>query len=184
MLKTLRRIGVIVGSDTDLKQCVEGLGLLIDENLKGKVNLAWVDTASQHRNTLPLQGILTAYSMLPVEQKVDVLIIGAGWANHLSGCSDAFLRNTLRDDKIEVFAVAFEDPECPEHTRAAKLSITEVPKTQVIYKDYVGAEGFLKACQDALTMELPKIKLPTVKQPIRRTFVGAHLEGSSLREEE
>lgn len=184
MEKNLRRIGGIVGSDSDLKQCVEGLDFLIDQKFQGNVSLAWFDTASQHRNTLPVQGILTAYSLLPADQKVDILIIGAGMAAHLPACSDAFMRNTLRDDRIVVIAVAFEDKTNQENTLAAVYSITYVLGTQAVFKKYVGKEGFLQACRDALTMELPKIKLPPVKPWVRRTFLEARIEGKRLLEEE
>lgn len=179
-----RRIGVINGSDSDLKQCIPGLKLLVEKQLEGKVDLTWVNTASQHQNTLSLQGILTAYSTLPEDQKVDVLIIGAGWANHLSGCSDAFLRKTLRDDRTVVIAVAFEDKADQEHTQAAIYSITCVPGSQMIFNRYIGEEGFTRACQDALTMELPKIKLTPAKLWERRTFLEAIDKGNELLEEE
>ncbi len=179
--KRKRRIGAIVGSDSDLKQCVPGIDFMLNKHLYGNVELAWFDTSSQHRNTLTLQGILTAYATLPEDQRVDVLIVGAGLANHLSGCSDAFLRYTLRNDRIVVIAVAFEGKDQRE-TMAAVYSITYVPGTQAVFKDYIGIDGFLQACRDALEMELPEIKLPAVKPWTRRTWLEAHVEGRRLLE--
>lgn len=179
-----RRIGAIVGSDSDLKQCVEGIEFMLNKHLYGKVNLAWFDTASQHHNPLELQGILTEYFKMPADQKVDVLIVGAGWANHLSGCTDAFLRKTLRDDHIVIIAVAFEDKADQDHTLAAVYSIKYVPGLKAVFKNYVGTEGFLQACRDAMEMELPKIDLQPAKLWIRRTWLEARVEGKKLREED
>ena len=54
-----------------------------------------------------------------------------------------------------------------KHTEAAILSITEVPGTQVVFKDeegsFVGREGFLRACIAATKGNLPKIVLPGPK---------------------
>mgnify|MGYP003394478845 CR=1 FL=1 len=177
-----RKIGVIVGSDSDLKQCVKGLEHLIEKYTYGKVELTWVDTASQHRNPLTVTGILSDYASYPENDKVDVLIIGAGMANHLSCCSDAILRNILKDNHIVVIAVAFEDKANPEHTKAAVYSIKYVPGTQAVFKDYIGAQGFWNACCDAFEMELPEIKLRPVKPWIRRTFWDALAEGKKLLE--
>ena len=161
---------------------------MLDEQLYGNAELAWFDTASQHRNTLSVQGILSAYSMMPEDQKVDVLIIGASMANHLSGCSDAFLRNTLRDDHIVVIAVAFAGKATIKatilETMAAVYSIKYVPGTQAVFKDYIGIDGFFNACRDALEMELPEIKLLPVKHWVRRTWLEARVEGKRLLEEE
>ena len=177
-----RRIGAIVGSDSDLKQCIEGIEFMLNKHLYSRVELGWFDTLSQHHNTLELQGILTAYSKMPADQKVDVLIVGAGWANHLSGCTDAFLRRTLGDSHITIIAVAFEDKADPEHTKAAVYSIKYVPGLKAIFKNYVGAEGFLQACKDALEIELPKIELPIVKSSARRTWLEARVEDKRLLE--
>ncbi len=154
----MKKIAIILGSRSDLKQCLEGLKLLKKQS-KFKV---MVHIRSQHRNTLSLQKLLLELSFL----KVDVIIAGAGWANHLTGCTDAFLRYELKNNFTRVIGVAFEDKNDERHTQAAILSITEVPGTQVIYKDFVGPNGFLKACELAISPELdtfPDIKIPDPK---------------------
>ncbi|OIO07445.1 hypothetical protein AUJ35_02060 [Candidatus Falkowbacteria bacterium CG1_02_41_21] len=163
-----RRIVVIVGSKSDLAQCRKGLEFLAGDN---RVEVVGVYVRSQHRNTLETQKLLKKLS----GQEIDAAIIGAGWANHLSGCCDAYLRYTLKDSKIVVLGVAFEDRENPNHTKAATLSITEVPGTQVVFNWYgdlfIGADGFSRACAFAAMAELwPMIKLPSPKDPMDLTL--------------
>lgn len=142
-----------------------------------------MDTNSQHRHTKTVQERLEEYVNLPREQKIDALIIGAGWANHLTGCSDAYLRNTLGNDKIPVYGVAFKDKKNPKNTEAAILSITQVPGTQVIFRDYVGSRCFLRACQDVVEGELPQIKLKPIPLYNRRTINHACLAAIYLLNE-
>ncbi|MFH1608970.1 MAG: AIR carboxylase family protein [Patescibacteria group bacterium] len=153
------RIAIIVGSKTDLKQCLLGLQLL-EKNLENSVT---VFVRSQHRNTLSLQQLLRE---LP--NSYDIAIVGAGWANHLTGCVDAFLRYEIKTTKMPVVGVAFADCEHPRHTRAAKLSMTEVPGTQVIYQDddgiFVGEDGFLRACRWVMLLKnIPVMEIPDAK---------------------
>jgi len=159
----MRKIGIMIGSLSDLDQCLEGFEYLIKMGEKGLAEIYWVEVSSQHRHTLIVQSILTQYSRMPADEKIDVLITGAGWANHLSGCVDSFLRYTLQDSDITVIGVAFEDPENFTHTRAAILSSSEVPGNQMILKNdkgesLVGEKGFLSACQYAIEGALPKVK--------------------------
>jgi len=156
----MRKIAIIVGSASDLKQCLEGLKFL-----RGDIeNAVTIYVRSQHRNTLSLQKLLHG---LP--DWADVAIVGAGWANHLTGCVDAFLRYEIKTTKLPVIGVAFEDPQNSRHTEAAILSMTEVPGTQVIYRDekgiFVGPNGFFHACQFAVAGKFPVIKLPPPKEP-------------------
>lgn len=171
----MRKIAIIVGSKSDLTQCRGGLKRIkeyMDSN-PGEIELAGVYVRSQHRNTLDTQELLRELETM----KVDVVIIGAGWANHLTGCSDAFYRFTLRNDQIVVIGVAFEDIENDRHTQAAFLSITEVPGTQVIFDDdgfpNIGPLGFERACVFAISEELPKIKLPEPKPTMDLTLEEA-----------
>lgn len=160
----MRKIAVIIGSKSDLAQCRGGLELIKEyiSNNPGEIEMAGVYVRSQHRNTLDTQELLRELETM----KVDVVITGAGWANHLTGCCDAFYRFTLRNDQIVVIGVAFEGGN-EERNKAAVLSITEVPGTQVVFEEnkyvYFGAVGFLKACLFAITGELPKLKLPEPK---------------------
>jgi len=161
-----RRIAIVVGSKSDLSQCRDGLKFLKscpDAEVTG------VFIRSQHRNTIETQDLLRGL----VEDDVDVAIIGAGWANHLTGCCDAFLRYTLRTAKIPIIGVAFEDEKetrretDTRHNIAAITSMTEVPGTQVKYRDnteqvFSGSPGFRRACEAAMG-ELPDIKLPEPK---------------------
>jgi len=163
----MRRIWVVVGSDSDLLQCTEGIEYLQSE---GRPVQVW--TMSIHRNT---QEVLEFLSCRSHWSDADILIVGAGWANHLTGTCDAYLRHTLRDDRIVVIGVAFEDHNSQIHTLAAELSITEVPGTQVAFKDesdevFVGADGFLRACKFAVNGELPQIKLPDLRPPHERSL--------------
>jgi phosphoribosylcarboxyaminoimidazole (NCAIR) mutase len=165
-----RKIGVMIGSDSDLIQCEPGLRYLIDMRDAGEIDLSFVDIASQHRHTLVVQGILAMYSLQPKNEKVDVLIIGAGMANHLTGCCDAFLRNTLKDKDIFVYGVAFDDQESRLNTDAAVLSVSRVPGTQAEFDGYVGENGFTRACRDAVEESLRELYVKPVKPPRRLTF--------------
>lgn len=164
----MRRIAIIIGSDSDLSQCVAGLEFLNQMVVEGKAVVVEIITASIHRNT---EFVLKKLKSLV--GKIDVLIAGAGWANHLTGTVDAFLRYTIENDKIVVIGVAFADEKEPIHTTTAELSITQVPGTQVVFNDFVGEKGFLKACQFAVEGELPEIKLKPPKPPKERTLAGA-----------
>ena len=168
----MRRIAVIFGSDSDLPQCQTGLEYLAKMAEEGRVKVVEVITASIHRNT---EFVLEKLRSLV--GKVDALIVGAGWANALTGITDAFLRNTLRDDRIVVVGVAFEDNHGPNFTQTAILSIVHTPGTQVVFTDllssldrFIGKNGFSLACQSAVEGELPVITLKDPKPPITRTL--------------
>lgn len=159
-----RKVAVIVGSKTDLKSCNKGLIYL---KYSEKVDIVGIYVMSQHRNTLEVQDLLRELS----DKEVDVAVVGAGWANHLTGCCDAFLRYTLGNSRLVVVGVAFDDHENQNHTQAAILSITEVPGTQVVFEDkrgqFIGHGGFYHACKMAAVGDLPKIKLPAPKESMR-----------------
>ena len=159
----MRKIAVILGSKSDLRQCLDGLKFL-KEHEGQEIECTGVYIASQHRNTLYVQMLLSEL----VKTKVDAIIVFAGWANHLTGCCDAFLRYTLHDSKIVVIGGGLEDENNPQHTLAAKISITEVPGTQVVHADeggfFGGSTGFLRACRFAVLRSLPTIKLPDKKE--------------------
>jgi|ERR1035437_343164 phosphoribosylcarboxyaminoimidazole (NCAIR) mutase len=150
----MKKIAIIVGSESDLKQCLYGLKFLAEKS----ENTVMICVRSQHRNTLSLQELLR-----DLPKYYDVAIVGAGWANHLTGCVDAFLRYELKTMKVPIIGVAFKDELNNRHTEAAILSMTEVPGTQVTYRDengiFVGQGGFLRACKLAMSGNLPMVKL-------------------------
>lgn len=167
----VRKIAVIVGSESDLEQCEAGLKLLHKAQAEESVLVLGCKAASIHRNTLHILNTLT-----DLASRIEVLIVGAGWANALTGMCDSYLRYELRNDQVVVIGVAFEDKVNPEHTAAAIASIRYVPGTQVVFKDasgeFVGSDGFLRACQFAVTGELPQIKLPPAKRIIQLTVAS------------
>ena len=163
----MRKIYVILGSRNDLTQCIKGLQLLNNWDEKGEIKFMGVLIASFHRNMLSVLGELNTLHLMPPKQRPDVVILGAGKANHLTGSGDAFLRNTLRDNRIRIFGVAFENKKNPEDTEAAISSITQVPGTQVVFNAYVGPDGFYRACFDAVSLDLKNIKLEDPK-PVER----------------
>jgi phosphoribosylcarboxyaminoimidazole (NCAIR) mutase len=169
-----RRILVILGSDSDLPECRRGLEALEAAAEHEDIEVAGVLTMSVHRNTLPL---FRELERLHQENAVDLIITGAGWANHLTGMVDAYLRYTLGNDRIAVFGVGFEDKQNAKHTQAAELSMSEVPGTQVSFGDgmgsYIGEDGFFRACRNAITGPLPTIKAATPRPLKRRTLEEA-----------
>ena len=183
----MRKIGIMIGSLSDLDQCLYGLSYLIKMIKKGLAEIRWVDASSQHRHTLMVQSILAQYSRMPADEKIDVLITGAGWANHLSGCADSFLRYTLQDSDIPVIGVAFDDLKDSNHTRAAILSSSEVPGNQMILENdkirsLVGEEGFFWACQYAVKGKLPKVKAKTPPEYKRMDIYEAYKLALEMKE--
>lgn len=166
-----RKIAVILGSRSDLKQCKDGLLVLQQEVQKGTVEVFGVYIRSIHRNTEATLSLLKELSVPALD--VDVIIAGAGMANHLTGCTDAYLRYEIGNMQTVVVGVAFENQERPEWTDAAGASIIHVPGTQVVFNNYVGADGFRRACEFAVTGTLPEIKEPEPRPSERFTLEKA-----------
>jgi len=170
----------MIGSDSDLRQCLPGMEYLENKAMDGIIrNSPTVITCSIHRNTNQVLENLSRLAVLDT----DCLIVGAGMANHLSGTADAFLRNSLKNDRMVIIAVAFRHNE-EINTRAAVLSITQVPGHQMVYNDYVGEEGFLEACKFAVEGTLPKITIPAKRPARRRHLTAAISEAKRLLEKE
>ncbi|MEK7142667.1 MAG: AIR carboxylase family protein [Patescibacteria group bacterium] len=172
----MRRIAVILGSQSDLPQCHGGFTLLQQACTERKIELVGdVQITSIHRAAEDTLAQVREYH--DSNNPPDVLIAGAGWAAHLPGILDSYLRYEVADIQIVVVGVAFEDNDNPEHTQAAKLSISEVPGTQVVFGDaagqFVGADGFWRACQFAIDGELPTIILPEPRPPEHLTLEAA-----------
>lgn len=148
-----RKIVIILGSESDLPQCLKGLLWLKEQ----KAVLEIVYIRSQHRHTEQLQWLLKSLNQAEDENTVDVIIAGAGWAAVLPGCIDAFLRYRLRNTSIRVIGVAFWAGLIK--TLAAILSITQVPGTQMRYSGWWGSYGFLRACKMAVEGPLWNIEL-------------------------
>lgn len=168
----MKTLVIVIGSKSDLKQCRKGLLFLKEHS--DRIKVLCIHISSIHRHTLNTQDILTGYAK--ARRKPSAILLGAGWAAHLIGCSDAFLRFVLQDKDIPVIGVAFadlnsEDPDVRRtHDKAAKLSISEVPGTQAIYYDiydenkskkdiFFGEEGFLEACRFITYHDLPELVL-------------------------
>lgn len=161
----LIKIGIMIGSDSDLKQCGPGLKLLKGAEEEGKAKVIIVVTNSIHRNTQETLQNIWRYTL-----EVDVWVIGAGMANHLTGTADAYLRYTAESIRVPVIGVAFEG-KTKEDTQAAILSIKKVPGTQVIFSDaYVGMPGFLSACIRAVEGNFPELKKVTPKPVVERSL--------------
>lgn len=167
----MRKIAVIIGSKSDFSQCLEGLKFLQDfiKESPDEIQVVGVYVRSQHRNTYYTQELIRE---LTGGLQVDVAIIGAGWANALTGCCDAFENYALHSARMAIIGVGFEnfdnDPEVRKRRNdAAILSMTEVPGTQAICHDsqgvFFGDNGFLRACHLAVEEELPKRRLDEPK---------------------
>ncbi len=163
------RIGIMIGSDSDLPQCILGFKYLAIYIAAGIVEVVIVITNSIHRNTEEVLANLREY-----KDQVDFWIVGAGWANHLTGTVDAYLRYTLKNNHIKIVGVAFEDVKNEANTRAAVDSIIRVPGTQVIYPEYFvpGEKGFFQACQHIVEdhQKFKPIELKPAKGQKKRSF--------------
>jgi phosphoribosylcarboxyaminoimidazole (NCAIR) mutase len=168
----MRKIAVMIGSDSDLSQCENGLKYLLEAEKEGLVEVVKVITNSIHRNTHSvLDKLFNFHTAVGVE--IDAIIVGAGMANHLTGTVDAYLRYTLGNKRIIVVGVAFIGKTEAE-TRVARESIIYVPGTQVVFNEYIGANGFMRACEFAVEGDLPRrIILKEGKPVVERTLEEA-----------
>lgn len=166
----------MIGSDSDLPQCVDGFKILKEAESLGKAQVVVVFTNSIHRNRKATLKNLRALTRQNADDKVwvEVWVIGAGKANQLTGMCESELRYELRNDVAHVIGVAFRG-KTRQSTLAAILSIIEVPGNQVIFdrKRHVGRKGFANACYDAVYADLPEIKLPAPKPTATRTLIAA-----------
>ncbi len=169
-MSEMRKIAVVVGSDSDLPQCALGLGYLQDREREGYISVKSVDTLSVHRN---MDALFAWLYGIRVRFYPDVILAGAGMAAHLPGMLDARLRYSLGDSRVVVIGVAFENDQDPG-TLAAQLSISRVPGTQVVWHDnggqFVGPDGFYRACVVAADGGLPQITLPKPRAPKSRSM--------------
>lgn len=176
----MRKVIFMIGSENDLPQCLKGFEYFASN--ADLVSVLQVYVASQHRHTRRVEEILEDLACDPTNQDV-IIITAAGWAAHLPGCSDAFLRYTMINDKLVVIGVPLEDKKQTsagadnDHNTAAILSISCVPGTQVIYRDkegiFFGEQGFYRACVYAATGELPKIELKKIPPQLNMTLSEA-----------
>jgi phosphoribosylcarboxyaminoimidazole (NCAIR) mutase len=176
----MRKIGIFLGSASDLKQCLKGLQYLWDAQGQGSVKVPFVRINSIHRNTFATLLYIFFLWLFSFIERIDAIIVGAGMANHLTGTTDAFLRYFLRSRRIVIIGVAFENAKDPESTQAAILSITKVPGTQVVFDNFVGAEGFFRACQFTVEGDLPELIRPAKKQTQTLTLREAIKEAQVL----
>lgn len=171
-----KKIAIMIGSDSDLKQCLKGFIYLEEMVEAGSIEVVEVITNSIYRNT---EDVLR--NLVLLTGQIDCLIVGAGKANHLTGTCDQYYRNALKDDKIPVIGVAFEGKTW-EETLAAILSIEQVPGTQVIFDRelHVGEAGFLYACQLAVTGAFEPIRLGSPKPVMRRSLIEAKMAAEEM----
>jgi len=149
------KVTVVLGSRSDLKQCQRGLGAAAHMESIGRIDLE-VHILSCHRNPDELQAFATLTD-------ANVIVAGAGKAAQLPGMLKAYLAN--KGKKIPVIGVAFEGSEIS--TKAAQLSIEELPGTPVIMdkhgKAFTGSNGFYDALVLAIEGEF-KPEKPSEKK--------------------
>jgi len=191
-LITERKVAVMVGSDTDLKQCADGLDYLKLLHSTGCIRVYGVYTNSIHRNMFTVLFNLIMLWLM----RVDAIIVVAGWAAHLPGMCEAFYRYVLRDVRIRIIPVAADaDPTKPHDAKvikrnlAAIYSISEVPKHQMILsngKDVCfGSAGFLQACHMIIEIDdLEPVVLPEKKSAFKRTITEVPIIADSFRKDE
>jgi phosphoribosylaminoimidazole-succinocarboxamide synthase len=143
------KIHVLVGSESDLPQTKMGFASLL-----GTADVSR-SVASCHRNIMEL----ITFIENDLSNTADIIIAGAGMAAALPGMVKSILC-AKGASKIPVIGVAFESEEHADNY-AAILSIERLPGQPVELdpngKAYFGAEGFLAACQSAVSDEfLPK----------------------------
>lgn len=165
-----RKIVVILGSKNDLKQCAKGLNTLATYVDQGQADVQ-IHVRSVHRHPKQLHWLLECL-VAERDSGVEIVIIAAaGGAAHLPGCVDAYLRYYLKNITIQVIGVGLKAKGSLINSLAARLSITQVPKTQVNYAG-LGKAGFSKACAMAMK-PLIKIELPDVPPVLNLTLTQA-----------
>ncbi len=144
-----RRITVIIGSQSDENQILEGVGFLRNNGAVGSVNVL-----SCHRNPTELEAFLDK-TFKHSGNNEDVVIAGAGKAAQLPGIVKGLLC-AMGLEHIPVIGVAFKG-ETPEDNRDATGSIKGLPGQPVELdpngEAYFGSEGFAAACRLALDGE-------------------------------
>jgi len=201
------QVAVLIASQSNLGECVAGLRLLGEAAANGQIELCEVPrvltlkksadgqsrlnvigVASMHRNMTTVLDLLTAWYNQG-KQRPDVIITGAGLANHLSGCTDAFLRYILGDTQVTVIAVAFTDKKRDPDGRVASQATSFVPGTETIWKDpdtgqeLIGSEGFRRACILAIEGNFPEINAPKPREPKALTLEEAIVIGQAQNQE-
>jgi phosphoribosylcarboxyaminoimidazole (NCAIR) mutase len=173
--KQIRNILVIVGSDSDLPQCIEGLKYLLGAEERGIVKNHGVYTLSCHRHGPKLRRALKKFARLP---GVKVIVAAAGMAAHLPGICDSELRYAMENVDVYIIGVAMAGKTEIACT-AALTSISQVPKTQVIFRrdergsQFFSDHGFFLACVRSVEEELPPLHLPAPVPSHKRTVRGA-----------
>ena len=176
----MRKIGIMIGSDSDLPQCLLGFKYLKRAEEAELCQVEKVITSSIHRNTDETLENLRIYTK---HRNIDIWIIGAGWANHLTGIADSYLRYHLKNNSVPVIGVAFDAGD-EEKNLAAFLSIEHVPGHQVIFdrQKHFGEDGFLFACKLAIKDDFTKsIVLKESKSVEFRTLDQAITEARKRR---
>src|SRR3989344_7293252 len=146
-------VEVIIGSESDMKQIQAGL-----DELYKKADPYRVHIISCHRNPEELRKY--AENMIPENATV---IAAAGKVAALPGVLQAWLRYYGKGH-IPVIGVGLEGKNRRENVAAA-LSIEQLPGNPVVMDEYgkafLGGDGFLRACQAALSKEffVPPTKL-------------------------
>lgn len=173
-MKKPRKIAIVLGSDSDLAQCWAGLAFIRHLIAKGLVELFCdvIFCYSIHRH----HDKVTELALRMIANEVEAAIVAAGWANHLTGTLGAIICNQHKSPLPRVVGVAFEDLNNAMNTVASLLSISQVPNTQVIFKDpntgrqFLGRDGFLQACQLACVGDLGENQIQEIKPPVEITL--------------
>lgn len=159
-----RKIGIMIGSKSDLLQCEEGMKIVREAETAGKAEMVVFCTNSIHRNT---EEVLKNLYELTEVYGVERWVIGAGMANHLTGTCDAFLRYSM-SSLVPVFGAVFTAEDNPDvNLQAAILSITQVPGHQVVFDPR--KPFFADACNKAIDMDEAPI-FPRQPKEARRYF--------------
>lgn len=171
-----RKVAVIMGSDKNLGQCCQGLALLKKAILDNTIEFKDIVTASANSDI----GALFAHLTNLAATECDVIIADAEVANRC----DSFLRYTLRNAKVAVIGVVFMD-ENPHRTIATTLNMREARHSSVLFdKEYVGENGFLKACFIAISGSLPEMKIKECAAIIDRNIIEAIKEAERFKKGE
>lgn len=153
-----RKVLILLGSQNDLPQCLDGLEYL--NNHVHEVQVLGIHTISKEKQIRELLQAFNNNSVL-----IDVIIVGAGCATTLPATVDEVLSDELKNTTTCVIGVALEDIRDSTNSGAARRSLSHFPhySSRMVYQDrqgiFFGYYGFKKACEYAMEGKLPEIEL-------------------------
>ena len=163
----MRKIAIILDSEANLGECLNGLRYLFDQKQIGEASIEGVFINNHYDKPALAHQLLRNLA----DQKVGVIIAVSEIGSNLAAFCDAHLRYGLKDNHILVLGVVLTDLIDDQGSEAVTLAISGDPRCRAAYHDesgqvFLNHDGFWSACRYAVYGILPKIDLPSVREII------------------